>query len=82
MLANWLVGDAFKMIFFFYKDSGDVPWAFKICGVFQACCDCYLGIQYYMYGDGEEGYGRGQRHAAMEMSDAPWMPGPKGNGEL
>jgi solute carrier family 66, member 2 len=53
VLANWLIGDAFKMVFFFYKDGSDVPWAFKICGVFQACCDMYLGIQYYMFGDGE-----------------------------
>jgi len=53
VLANWLVGDAFKMVFFFVKDSSDVPWAFKLCGVFQACCDCYLGVQYYMFGDGE-----------------------------
>ena len=53
MLANWLIGDAFKMVFFFVKDSSDVPWAFKLCGVFQACCDCYLGVQYYMFGDGE-----------------------------
>lgn len=53
VLANWLIGDAFKMVFFFYKDGSDVPWAFKICGVFQAGCDMYLGIQYYMFGDGE-----------------------------
>jgi hypothetical protein len=53
VLANWLIGDAFKMVFFFVKDSSDVPWAFKLCGVFQACCDSYLGVQYYMFGDGE-----------------------------
>jgi hypothetical protein len=53
VLANWLVGDAFKMVFFFVKDSSDVPWAFKLCGVFQALCDAYLGVQYYMFGDGE-----------------------------
>jgi hypothetical protein len=53
VLVNWLVGDAFKMVFFFVKDSSDVPWAFKLCGVFQAMCDMYLGFQYYMFGDGE-----------------------------
>jgi hypothetical protein len=53
VLANWLIGDAFKMVFFFTKGTGDVPWAFKVCGVFQACCDVYLGLQYYMFGDGE-----------------------------
>ncbi|KAF2663322.1 hypothetical protein BT63DRAFT_419137 [Microthyrium microscopicum] len=55
VLANWLVGDCFKMVFFFAKGSGDVPWAFKICGVFQAACDLFLGIQFYAYGDGEPG---------------------------
>jgi hypothetical protein len=55
VLANWLLGDCFKMVFFFVKDSSDVPWAFKICGVFQASCDVFLGIQFYMFGDGEPG---------------------------
>lgn len=53
VLGNWLIGDAFKMVFFFVKDSSDVPWAFKLCGLFQASCDIFLGIQYYMFGDGE-----------------------------
>jgi len=53
VLANWLIGDAFKMVFFFTKGQGEVPWAFKLCGIFQACCDLYLGFQYYMFGDGE-----------------------------
>jgi len=53
VLVNWLIGDSFKMVFFFAKGQSDVPWAFKLCGVFQAGCDMYLGIQYYMFGDGE-----------------------------
>ena len=53
VLANWLIGDAFKMVFFFVKSSDDVPWAFKLCGIFQATCDVYLGVQYAMFGDGE-----------------------------
>lgn len=53
VLANWLVGDAFKMTYFFLSD-GDVPWAFKLCGLFQAICDCYLGVQYWMFGEGEQ----------------------------
>lgn len=52
VLANWLIGDAFKMTFFFLSESS-VPWAFKLCGLFQACCDSYLGVQYWMYGEGE-----------------------------
>jgi hypothetical protein len=51
VLLNWLVGDAFKMTYFFLSE-GDVPWAFKMCGIFQAGCDCYLGVQYLMYGAG------------------------------
>ena len=55
VLVNWLIGDAFKMTFFFLKGDRDVPWAFKACGIFQAACDCYLGVQYYLFGnrDGE-----------------------------
>jgi hypothetical protein len=55
VLANWLVGDAFKMVFFIAKGSNEVPWAFKLCGMFQAACDIYLGIQFYNFGDGEPG---------------------------
>ena len=52
VLINWLVGDAFKMTYFFLSE-GSVPWAFKLCGLFQAACDCYLGVQYLKYGAGE-----------------------------
>lgn len=52
VLVNWLLGDAFKMTYFFLSDN-NVPWAFKLCGLFQAGCDCYLGVQYWMYGEGE-----------------------------
>ncbi|KAK4565972.1 hypothetical protein LTR86_003821 [Recurvomyces mirabilis] len=51
VLINWLVGDAFKMMYFFLS-VGSVPWAFKLCGLFQAGCDCFLGVQYWMYGEG------------------------------
>lgn len=53
VLVNWVVGDVFKMTYFFLSEGG-VPWAFKLCGLFQACCDFYLGAQYLMYGEGEE----------------------------
>lgn len=52
VLVNWLVGDAFKLTYFFLSDGGSVPWAFKLCGLFQAACDCYLGVQYWMFGEG------------------------------
>lgn len=81
VLGNWLVGDAFKMVFFFVKDSSDVPWAFKLCGLFQACCDCYLGFQYYMFGDGEIVMPavNGEMKAKMSV-DIPQESQPMGHG--
>jgi solute carrier family 66, member 2 len=55
VLVNWLIGDVFKMTYFFLSEGG-IPWAFKLCGFFQAGCDCYLGVQYWMYGDGSKAY--------------------------
>lgn len=54
VLANWLLGDAMKMGFFFLSEEGKVPWAFKMCGIFQACCDTGLGVQWWVFGDGGE----------------------------
>lgn len=51
VIINWLAGDSMKMSYFFLSKEV-VPWPFKLCGIFQACCDCYLGVQFYMYGDG------------------------------
>lgn len=50
VLASWLVGDAMKM-FWFFTSTSEIPWAFKLCGIFQAVCDFMLGVQYLMYGD-------------------------------
>lgn len=63
VLANWLAGDAMKMGYFFLSEEDKVPWAFKMCGIFQACCDTGLGVQYWVYGDGkgEEDRGRSPR---------------------
>ncbi|WEW56104.1 hypothetical protein PRK78_001539 [Emydomyces testavorans] len=52
VLMAWLLGDAMKMSYFFYSGSA-VPLAFRICGMLQCVCDCYLGIQYWMFGDGQ-----------------------------
>lgn len=52
VLASWLLGDAMKM-FWFFTSSSSIPWAFKLSGMFQACCDAFLGVQYLMYGAGE-----------------------------
>ena len=40
-------------MFWFFTATTEIPWAFKLCGIFQACCDAFLGIQYLMYGNGE-----------------------------
>ena len=53
VLANWLFGDTMKMSYFFLSEPGKVPWAFRMCGMFQAFCDAGLGLQYWIYGDGE-----------------------------
>lgn len=58
VLANWLVGDAMKMAWFFMAGDGKVPVAFKMCGVFQAGCDLALGCQWWVFGDGEGANGR------------------------
>ncbi|KAK3327638.1 hypothetical protein B0T19DRAFT_422311 [Cercophora scortea] len=53
VLVSWLLGDGMKM-FWFFTATSTIPVAFKICGIFQACCDSFLGIQYLMYGNGED----------------------------
>ena len=61
------------MWFFFASSKGEVPWAFKACGVFQATCDLCLALQYLYYGDGPEGV-----HASAEKevrSPPPEMEG-------
>jgi len=52
VLGMWLLGDFFKMLWFF-TSATPIPWAFKLCGIFQAGCDVFLGVQYLMYGNGE-----------------------------
>lgn len=51
VLANWLAGDAMKM-FWFFTATSTIPMSFKMCGMFQSCCDAFLGVQYWMYGEG------------------------------
>lgn len=48
VLVAWLMGDAMKMSYLFYT-TDPIPDAFKMCAIFQAACDCYLGLQYWMY---------------------------------
>jgi len=54
VLASWIAGDIMKM-FWFFTATSEIPWTFKLCGIFQMCCDMFLGGQYFVYGNGEEG---------------------------
>ncbi|KAF2871252.1 hypothetical protein BDV95DRAFT_495263 [Massariosphaeria phaeospora] len=65
VIVNWIIGDTFKMWFFFASATGEVPIAFKICGVFQALCDLGLGTQYWVWGDGPEGVDGAGREKAV-----------------
>ncbi|KAK4069769.1 uncharacterized protein Triagg1_6899 [Trichoderma aggressivum f. europaeum] len=64
VLASWIGGDAMK-IYWFFTATTEIPVAFKVCGIFQACCDCFLGIQYFFYGDGKGAILKG--HALQEI---------------
>jgi lipid-A-disaccharide synthase-like uncharacterized protein len=48
VLAAWILGDTMKMSYFFCSQEA-IPWAFKLCGMFQCVCDLYLGFQYWMF---------------------------------
>ena len=52
LLASWILGDAMKMYWFFTSPT-EIPWSFKLCGMFQGGCDLMLGVQYLFYGDGQ-----------------------------
>ncbi|KAH8591110.1 hypothetical protein B0O99DRAFT_520105 [Bisporella sp. PMI_857] len=58
VLVSWIAGDMMKM-FWFFTATTEIPWAFKLCGIFQMCCDLYLGVQWYIYGDRPQGLGLG-----------------------
>jgi hypothetical protein len=57
VLASWIAGDVMKM-FWFFTATSEIPWAFKLCGIFQMCCDMFLRFQYAIYGDGPGEMGR------------------------
>jgi hypothetical protein len=73
VIANWVVGDTFKMWFFFASAKGEVPWAFKACGIFQATCDLGLALQYLVWGDGPAGVEASRDKVAT--SPAPTIDG-------
>ncbi|KLU88397.1 PQ loop repeat protein [Magnaporthiopsis poae ATCC 64411] len=54
IIISWIMGDFMKMYWFFTSPT-EIPMAFKVCGVFQAACDLFLGMQYLKYGTGTGG---------------------------
>ena len=52
-------------MFWFFTATSEIPWAFKMCGIFQMGCDMFLGFQYAVYG---EGLGEASRKNHAEMS--------------
>lgn len=52
-------------MFWFFTATSEIPWAFKMCGIFQMGCDMFLGFQYAIYGDGP---GEATRKGHVEMS--------------
>ncbi|KAJ5795233.1 hypothetical protein N7457_001832 [Penicillium paradoxum] len=48
VIAAWILGDTMKMSYFF-NSTETIPWAFKLCGIFQCVCDFYLGFQFYLF---------------------------------
>ena len=73
VIVNWIIGDTFKMWFFFASGSGEggVPIAFKICGVFQALCDLGLGAQFWVWGDGPGEPGQAHWHGREKVGLSP-----------
>ncbi|KAL4870255.1 hypothetical protein BDV12DRAFT_63702 [Aspergillus spectabilis] len=67
VLAAWILGDVMKLSYFFTSEEG-VPWAFRLCAMFQCVCDCYLGVQFWMYNqDGLKGAGSAQERLEKEI---------------
>lgn len=48
VLAAWILGDMMKLSYFFFSVEV-IPWAFRLCAMFQCVCDLYLGVQFWMY---------------------------------
>lgn len=63
------------MWFFFASSSGEVPWAFKVCGIFQASCDLGLAVQYLVWGDGPGG-----KEGASPVPEYIGLDGVQGDG--
>lgn len=51
VLVSWLIGDIMKIAFFY--SSEHVGLQFKLCAGAQFALDAYLGIQFWMFGNGD-----------------------------
>ena len=51
VLISWLLGDFTKMIYF--SNAEHVGAQFKVCAAVQTVFDSYLGVQFWMFGEGE-----------------------------
>ncbi|KAL4903447.1 hypothetical protein BDW74DRAFT_156407 [Aspergillus multicolor] len=51
VVAAWILGDVMKLSYFFSSEQV-IPWAFRMCAIFQFICDSFLGIQFWMYSQG------------------------------
>ncbi|KAJ5689317.1 hypothetical protein N7462_003709 [Penicillium macrosclerotiorum] len=71
VLAAWIIGDTMKMSYFFCSEEV-IPWAFKLCGMFQCVCDLYLGVQYWMFTRGT-----GRVAGSSQDQDGRWGQGEK-----
>ncbi|KAF8469112.1 hypothetical protein BDZ91DRAFT_655742 [Kalaharituber pfeilii] len=70
VLASWIIGDIMKQVFFFSADH--ISLQFKLCAMFQMALDLFLGVQFWMYGNGDG------PHVPIPMSEKMEM----GNGRL
>ncbi|EYE98495.1 PQ-loop repeat-containing protein [Aspergillus ruber CBS 135680] len=68
VVAAWVLGDTTKLSYFFFGGQF-VPWAFRLCAMFQCVCDCYLGFQFYLYTPRVAGSPRDQESWGAEEKD-------------
>lgn len=70
VIGSWVIGDTMKL-YWFFTSTAPIPWAFKVCGIFQASCDFWLAVQYYMWGDHQ------QEVKGHPLTEATWAMPPK-----
>ncbi|KAL2845974.1 hypothetical protein BJX68DRAFT_128365 [Aspergillus pseudodeflectus] len=64
--AAWILGDVMKLSYFFTSEDG-IPWAFRLCAMFQCVCDAYLCVQFWMYNQGSFRPGSAQERLEKEI---------------